>query len=168
MNVNSNSLRLVFCSPAPQSFSHHSGAVHQPQPSSTPTGNQPPPQHAAPSPGQVGDSQTRMARRNLLFHSDVASSNILMLRPPLQNAQSGPQPPSLYHSGPLSAPTPPNMPPGHTSPQGSYPIQSYGLHSHQGIPPTYPLGQIAQVWIRSAPELRSRTVRHSLTTTHVF
>lgn len=38
---------------APQSFSHHSGAVHQPQPSSTPTGNQPPPQHAAPSPGQV-------------------------------------------------------------------------------------------------------------------
>ncbi|XP_075890432.1 ataxin-2-like protein isoform X3 [Nelusetta ayraudi] len=103
---------------APQSFSHHSGAVHQPQPSSTPTGNQPPPQHAAPSPGQ--------------------------------NAQSGPQPPSLYHSGPLSAPTPPNMPPGHTSPQGSYPIQSYGLHSHQGIPPTYPLGQIAQAHVQGA------------------
>lgn len=41
---------------APQSFSHHSGAVHQPQPSSTPTGNQPPPQHAAPSPGQVSGS----------------------------------------------------------------------------------------------------------------
>ncbi|CAG12667.1 unnamed protein product, partial [Tetraodon nigroviridis] len=99
---------------APQSFSHHSGAVHQPQPSSTPTGNQPPPQHAASSPGQ--------------------------------NAQSGPQPQSLYHSGPLSAPTPPNMPPGHTSPQGSYPIQGYSIHSHQGIPPTYPLGQIAQVW----------------------
>ncbi|XP_015245307.1 PREDICTED: ataxin-2-like protein isoform X1 [Cyprinodon variegatus] len=41
---------------APQSFSHHSGAVHQPQPSSTPTGNQPPPQHAAPSPGQNAQS----------------------------------------------------------------------------------------------------------------
>lgn len=67
-----------------------------------------------------------------------------------QNAQSGPQPQSLYHSGPLSAPTPPNMPPGHTSPQGSYPIQGYSIHSHQGIPPTYPLGQIAQVWIHSA------------------
>ncbi|XP_028286715.1 ataxin-2-like protein isoform X2 [Parambassis ranga] len=101
---------------APQSFSHHSGAVHQPQPSSTPTGNQPPPQHAAPSPGQ--------------------------------NAQSGPQPQSLYHSGPLSAPTPPNMPPGHTSPQGSYPLQGYSIHSHQGIPPTYPLGQIAQAHVQ--------------------
>ncbi|XP_034050412.1 ataxin-2-like protein isoform X2 [Thalassophryne amazonica] len=103
---------------APQSFSHHSGAVHQPQPSSTPTGNQPPPQHAAPSPGQ--------------------------------NAQSGPQPQSLYHSGPLSAPTPPNMPPGHTSPQGSYPLQGYSIHSHQGIPPTYPLGQIAQAHVQGA------------------
>ncbi|XP_053196908.1 ataxin-2-like protein [Scomber japonicus] len=103
---------------APQSFSHHSGAVHQPQPSSTPTGNQPPPQHAAPSPGQ--------------------------------NAQSGPQPQSLYHSGPLSAPTPPNMPPGHTSPQGSYPIQGYSLHSHQGIQPSYPLGQIAQAHVQGA------------------
>uniref|UniRef100_A0A3B3CQ61 Ataxin-2-like protein n=1 Tax=Oryzias melastigma TaxID=30732 RepID=A0A3B3CQ61_ORYME len=103
---------------APQSFTHHSGAVHQPQPSSTPTGNQPPPQHAAPSPGQ--------------------------------NAQSGPQPQSLYHSGPLSAPTPPNMPPGHTSPQGSYPIQGYSIHSHQGIPPTYPLGQIAQAHVQGA------------------
>ncbi|XP_054454268.1 ataxin-2-like protein isoform X2 [Anoplopoma fimbria] len=103
---------------APQSFSHHSGAVHQPQPSSTPTGNQPPPQHAAPSPGQ--------------------------------NAQSGPQPQSLYHSGPLSAPTPPNMPPGHTSPQGSYPIQGYSIHSHQGIPQTYPLGQLAQAHVQGA------------------
>ncbi|XP_061911720.1 ataxin-2-like protein isoform X1 [Entelurus aequoreus] len=103
---------------APQSFSHHSGAVHQPQPSSTPTGNQPPPQHAAPSPGQ--------------------------------NAQSGPQPQSLYHSGPLSAPTPPNMPPGHTSPQGSYPIQGYSIHSHQGIPPSYPLGQLAQAHVQGA------------------
>ncbi|XP_068610598.1 ataxin-2-like protein [Brachionichthys hirsutus] len=103
---------------AAQSFSHHSGAVHQPQPSSTPTGSQPPPQHAAPSPGQ--------------------------------NAQSGPQPQSLYHSGPLSAPTPPNMPPGHTSPQGSYPIQGYSIHGHQGIPPTYPLGQLAQAHVQGA------------------
>ncbi|XP_029311586.1 ataxin-2-like protein isoform X2 [Cottoperca gobio] len=103
---------------AQQSFAHHSGAVHQPQPSSTPTGNQPPPQHAAPSPGQ--------------------------------NAQSGPQPQSLYHSGPLSAPTPPNMPPGHTSPQGSYPIQGYSIHSHQGIPQSYPLGQLAQAHVQGA------------------
>ncbi|XP_075949792.1 ataxin-2-like protein isoform X2 [Anarhichas minor] len=101
---------------AQQSFAHHSGAVHQPQPSITPTGNQPPPQHAAPSPGQ--------------------------------NAQSGPQPQSLYHSGPLSAPTPPNMPPGHTSPQASYPIQGYSIHSHQGIPQSYPLGQIAQAHVQ--------------------
>ncbi|KAF3704451.1 Ataxin-2-like protein [Channa argus] len=103
---------------APQSFSHHSGAVHQPQPASTPTGNQPPPQHTAPSPGQ--------------------------------NAQSGPQAQTLYHSGPLSAQTPPNMPPGHTSPQGSYPIQGYSIPSHQGIGPTYPLGQLAQAHVQGA------------------
>ncbi|KAL0984509.1 hypothetical protein UPYG_G00142410 [Umbra pygmaea] len=41
---------------APQSFAHHQGAVHQPQPSSTPTGNQPPPQQHAPSPGQNAQS----------------------------------------------------------------------------------------------------------------
>uniref|UniRef100_A0A3Q0S264 LsmAD domain-containing protein n=1 Tax=Amphilophus citrinellus TaxID=61819 RepID=A0A3Q0S264_AMPCI len=103
---------------APQSFSHHTGAVHQPQPSSTPTGNQPPPQHTAPSPGQ--------------------------------NAQSGPQPQSLYHSGPLSAPTPPNMPPGHTSPQGSYSIPGYSIHGHQAISPAYNLGQIAQAHVQGA------------------
>ncbi|KAM9560807.1 ataxin-2-like protein isoform 8-T16 [Salvelinus alpinus] len=38
---------------APQPFSHHQGAVHQPRPSSTPTCNQPPPQQHAPSPGQA-------------------------------------------------------------------------------------------------------------------
>ncbi|KAJ8414173.1 hypothetical protein AAFF_G00050430 [Aldrovandia affinis] len=67
---------------------------------------------------------------------------------PSQSAQSGPQPQSLYHSGPLSAPTPPNMPPGHTSPQGSYPLQGYSLHGHQPIPHTYPsLGQLAQAHV---------------------
>ncbi|XP_056153760.1 ataxin-2-like protein isoform X2 [Lampris incognitus] len=64
---------------APQSFSH------QPQPSSTPTGTQPPPQHAAPSPGQ-----------------------------------------------------------------GSYTIQGYSIHGHQGIPHSYPLGQIAQAHVQGA------------------
>ncbi|XP_060950925.1 ataxin-2-like protein [Limanda limanda] len=103
---------------AQQSFTHHTGAVHQPQPSSTPTGNQPPPQHSAPSPGQ--------------------------------NAQQGQQQQALYHSGPMSAPTPPNMPPGHTSPQGSYPIQGYSIHQHQGIPPSYPLGQLTQAHVQGA------------------
>ncbi|CAL8284490.1 unnamed protein product [Merluccius merluccius] len=103
---------------APQGFTHHSGQVHQPQPSSTPTGNQPPPQHAAPSPGQ--------------------------------NPQGGPQPQSLYHSGPMQAPTPPNMPPGHTSPQASYPMQGYSIHAHQGMPHPYPLGQITQAHVQGA------------------
>ncbi|XP_030631267.1 ataxin-2-like protein [Chanos chanos] len=99
-----------------QSFSHHSGTVHPPQPSGTPTGSQPAPQHAAPSPGQP--------------------------------AQSGPQPQSLYHSGSLSAPTPPNLPPGHSSPQASYPLQGYSIHGHQGIPHTYPtLSQLAQAHV---------------------
>ncbi|XP_035259846.1 ataxin-2-like protein isoform X1 [Anguilla anguilla] len=67
---------------------------------------------------------------------------------PSQSAQSGPQPQSLFHSGPLSAPTPPNMPPGHSSPQGSYPIQGYSLHGHQHIPSAYSsLGQLAQAHV---------------------
>ncbi|XP_028841673.1 ataxin-2-like protein isoform X2 [Denticeps clupeoides] len=104
---------------APQSFSHHSGAMHPPQPSSTPTGSQPPPQHPAPSPGQSG--------------------------------QSGPQPQSLFHSGPLSAPTPPNLPPGHSSPQASYPIQGYSLQGHQPLPHQYPsLGQLTQAHVSNA------------------
>ncbi|XP_063078108.1 ataxin-2-like protein isoform X2 [Engraulis encrasicolus] len=101
---------------APQSFSHHSGAVHQPQPSSTPTGSQPQPQHTTPSPGQTG--------------------------------QSGPQGQSLYHSGPLSAPTPPNLPPGHSSPQASYPLPGYNIHGPQGLPHTYNLAQITQAHVQ--------------------
>ncbi|XP_051968588.1 ataxin-2-like protein [Xyrauchen texanus] len=98
---------------APQTFSHHSASVHPPQPSSTPTGNQPP-QHTAPSPGQSG--------------------------------QTGPQP--LYHSGPLSAPTPPTLLPGHSSPQTSYPLQGYSLHRHQPMPHTYPaLSQLTQTHV---------------------
>ncbi|XP_041824081.1 ataxin-2-like protein isoform X2 [Melanotaenia boesemani] len=89
---------------AAQSFSHHSGSIHHPQPSSTPTGNQPPPQHTAPSPGNA------------------------------QTSQGGPQPQSLFHSGGLSAPTPPNLPPGHGSPQASYTMQGYSLPSHHPLP----------------------------------
>ncbi|CAL8234188.1 unnamed protein product [Boreogadus saida] len=103
---------------APQGFAHHAGQVHQPQPSSTPTGNQPQPQHAAPSPGQ--------------------------------NPQGGPQPQSMYHSGPMTAPTPPNMPPGHTSPQASYSMQGYSIHGHQGMPHSYNLGQITQAHVQGA------------------
>uniref|UniRef100_A0A8C7UHR3 LsmAD domain-containing protein n=1 Tax=Oncorhynchus mykiss TaxID=8022 RepID=A0A8C7UHR3_ONCMY len=67
------------------------------------------------------------------------------------SAQSGPQTQSLYHSGALSAPTPSNMPPGQTSPQGSFPLQGYSLHGHQGIPHTYPgLGQITQAHVQGA------------------
>ncbi|XP_072224575.1 ataxin-2-like protein isoform X2 [Leuresthes tenuis] len=80
-----------------QSFSHHTGPMHHPQPSSTPTGTQPQPQHSAPSPGHA------------------------------QAAQGGPQPQSMFHSAGLSAPTPPNLQPGHSSPQASFTMQGYGL-----------------------------------------
>ncbi|XP_066498146.1 ataxin-2-like protein isoform X2 [Hoplias malabaricus] len=56
---------------APQSFSHHSGSLHPPQPSSTPTGNQPPPQHPAPSPGQSGQSGPQP---QTLYHSSPLSA----------------------------------------------------------------------------------------------
>ncbi|XP_068434570.1 ataxin-2-like protein isoform X2 [Clinocottus analis] len=50
-----------------QSFSHHAGALHHPQPSSTPTGNQPP-QHTAPSPGHNQPSQAGPQPQSM-FHS---------------------------------------------------------------------------------------------------
>ncbi|XP_040918217.1 ataxin-2-like protein isoform X3 [Toxotes jaculatrix] len=103
---------------APQSFSHHTGSIHPPQPSSTPTGNQPPPQHTAPSPG----------------HS--------------QSSQGGPQPQSIFHSGGLSAPTPPNLPPGHSSPQASYTMQGYSLPTHQPLPHGFPsISQLTQAHV---------------------
>ncbi|XP_035510655.1 ataxin-2-like protein [Morone saxatilis] len=98
-----------------QSFSHHSGPMHHPQPSSTPTGNQPPPQHTAPSPGHT------------------------------QSSQAGPQPQSMFHSGGLSAPTPPNLQPGHSSPQATYTMQGYSLPTHQPLPHGFPsIGQLTQ------------------------
>ncbi|KAM4598388.1 ataxin-2-like protein isoform 2-T2 [Polymixia lowei] len=103
---------------APQSFSHHSGSMHHPQPSSTPTGSQPPPQHTAPSPGHT------------------------------QSGQGGPQHQSMYHSGGLTAPTPPNMPPGHSSPQASYTMQGYSLPTHQQLPHGFPqISQLTQAHV---------------------
>ncbi|XP_067089884.1 ataxin-2-like protein isoform X9 [Osmerus mordax] len=108
---------------APQSFSHHSGQLHHPQPSSTPTGSQPPPQHAAPSPGH--------------------GQNFA-----LQSNQGGPQSQSMYHAVPLSAPTPPNMPPGHSSPQASFPMQGFSLPSHQSMQHAYSsLAQLTQAHV---------------------
>ncbi|XP_034394743.1 ataxin-2-like protein [Cyclopterus lumpus] len=101
-----------------QSFSHHSGALHHPQPSSTPTGNQPPPQHSAPSPG----------------HN--------------QSSQAGPQPQSMFHSGGLQNPAPPNLPPGHSSPQTSYTMQGYSLPGHQPLAHGFPsISQLTQAHV---------------------
>ncbi|XP_076853081.1 LOW QUALITY PROTEIN: ataxin-2-like protein [Brachyhypopomus gauderio] len=69
---------------------------------------------------------------------------------PGQSAQSGPQPQTLYHSGPLSAPTPPNLPPGHSSPQASYPLQSYSLPGHQLPHPYQSLGPLTQAHVSGA------------------
>ncbi|XP_042583085.1 ataxin-2-like protein isoform X3 [Cyprinus carpio] len=125
---------------APQSFSHHSGSIHHPQPSSTPTGSQPPPQHPAPSPGQVHLPASQPVHPKLAYQLHIYSSG-----------QSGPQPQSLYHSGPLSAPTPPNMPPGHSSPQASYSLQGYSLPGHQPLPHPYSsLGQLTQTHVQGA------------------
>ncbi|XP_071321241.1 ataxin-2-like protein isoform X2 [Trachinotus anak] len=96
----------------------HHSGSIHPQPSSTPTGNQPQPQHTAPSPG----------------HS--------------QSSQGGPQPQSMFHSGGLSAPTPPNLPPGHSSPQASYTMQGYGLPTHQQLPHGFPsISQLTQAHV---------------------
>uniref|UniRef100_A0A3P9AV28 Ataxin 2-like n=1 Tax=Maylandia zebra TaxID=106582 RepID=A0A3P9AV28_9CICH len=99
---------------APQSIhTHHSGSLHPPQPSSTPTGSHPPPQHTAPSPGHGAS-----------------------------------QPQSLFHSGGLSAPTPPNLPPGHGSPQAAYAMQGYGLPTPQQLTHGFPsISQLTQAHI---------------------
>ncbi|KAM3864004.1 ataxin-2-like protein [Diretmus argenteus] len=57
---------------APQSFSHHSASMHHPQPSSTPTGSQPPPQHTAPSPGHNQSSQG--GPQQSMYHSGGLSA----------------------------------------------------------------------------------------------
>ncbi|XP_060757800.1 ataxin-2-like protein isoform X3 [Neoarius graeffei] len=70
---------------------------------------------------------------------------------PGQSGQSGPQPQTLYHSAPLSAPTPPNLPPGHSSPQASYPLQGYSLPGHQPLPHPYSsIGQLTQAHVPGA------------------
>ncbi|XP_050962059.1 ataxin-2-like protein isoform X2 [Labeo rohita] len=70
---------------------------------------------------------------------------------PGQSGQSGPQPQSLYHSGPLSAPTPPNLPPGHSSPQASYSLQGYSLPGHQPLHHPYSsIGQLTQPHVPGA------------------
>ncbi|XP_038564385.1 ataxin-2-like protein isoform X3 [Micropterus salmoides] len=114
-----------------QSFSHHSGALHHPQPSSTPTGNQP--QHTAPSPG----------------HN--------------QSNQGGPQPQSMFHSGGLSAPTPPNLPPGHSSPQASYTMQGYSLPTHQPLPHGFPsISQLTQAHVAGGMSGPHHSAGHGL------
>ncbi len=73
----------------------------------------------------------------------------------IQSSQAAPQPQSVFHSGCLSAPTPPNLPPGHSPPQASYTMQGFSLSTHQplshGFPPISQLPQvrtnIATVWM---------------------
>lgn len=52
----------------------------------------------------------------------------------------------MFHSGGLSAPTPPNLAPGHNSPQASYTMQGYSLPTHQALPHGFPsISQLTQV-----------------------
>ncbi|XP_056257060.1 ataxin-2-like protein isoform X1 [Seriola aureovittata] len=69
---------------APQAFSHHSGSIHHPQPSSTPTGNQP--QHTAPSPGHSQSGQGGPQPQSM-FHSGLSAPN----PPNLPPGHSSPQ-----------------------------------------------------------------------------
>lgn len=133
---------------APQSFSHHSGSIHPPQPSSTPTGNQP---HTAPSPGHA---QVCVAAETLDCHiwcheiCCVYAGDLFIVSTCFysQTNQAGPQPQSMFHTGGLSAHTPPNLPTGHSSPQTSYTMQGYGLPTHQPLPHGFPsISQLTQV-----------------------
>ncbi|MBN3274683.1 ATX2L protein, partial [Polyodon spathula] len=110
---------------APQPYPHHSNPLHphQPQPASTPTGNQQGGQHPAPSPVQ---------------HQPGLGSG----QPPQQG---------LYHTGALT-PTPPSITPGPNSqsPQSGYSQQQvYAIHTQ--LQHGYPgLGQLAQAHVQGA------------------
>uniref|UniRef100_A0A8C8RLK1 Ataxin 2 like n=1 Tax=Pelusios castaneus TaxID=367368 RepID=A0A8C8RLK1_9SAUR len=95
-----------------QSYPHHAPQLHphQPQPASTPAGNQQQAQHPAPSPVQHQAGQP----------------------PHLGGAQ---QQQNLYHTATLTA-TPPSITPGPSaqSPQSSFPQQAvYAIHAHQQL-----------------------------------
>ncbi|XP_041095455.1 ataxin-2-like isoform X1 [Polyodon spathula] len=109
----------------PQPYPHHSTPLHphQPQPATTPTGNQQGSQHPAPSPVQ---------------HQPGLGSG----QPPQQG---------LYHTGALT-PTPPSITPGPNSqsPQSGYSQQQvYAIHTQ--LQHGYPgLGQLAQAHVQGA------------------
>ncbi|MGH0166714.1 UNVERIFIED_CONTAM: hypothetical protein FKN15_051294 [Acipenser sinensis] len=109
----------------PQPYPHHSNPLHphQPQPASTPTGNQQGGQHPAPSPVQ---------------HQPGLGSG----QPPQQG---------LYHTGALT-PTPPSITPGPNSqsPQSGYSQQQvYAIHTQ--LQHGYPgLGQLTQAHVQGA------------------
>uniref|UniRef100_A0A670ZBE4 Sm domain-containing protein n=1 Tax=Pseudonaja textilis TaxID=8673 RepID=A0A670ZBE4_PSETE len=95
-----------------QSYPHHATQLHphQPQPATTPTGNQQQTQHAAPSPVQHQAGQP----------------------PHLASAQ---QQQNLYHTATLTA-TPPSITPGPSaqSPQSGFPQPTvYAIHAHQQL-----------------------------------
>ncbi|XP_026533289.1 ataxin-2-like protein isoform X1 [Notechis scutatus] len=95
-----------------QSYTHHATQLHphQPQPATTPTGNQQQTQHAAPSPVQHQAGQP----------------------PHLASAQ---QQQNLYHTATLTA-TPPSITPGPSaqSPQSGFPQPTvYAIHAHQQL-----------------------------------
>lgn len=163
---------------APQSFSHHSGSIHHPQPSSTPTGSQPPPQHPAPSPGQSGQSGPQPPS---LYHSGPLSAPTPPNLPPGHSSPqasyslqgyslSGHQPlPHHYQSigqlaqahvqGALSGPhhSGGHGPPqvmllhGHPHQQGSGP-QHGPPPPQQGHPPSYAYITQPQVQVQAHPQ----------------
>ncbi|XP_064779661.1 ataxin-2-like protein [Oncorhynchus masou masou] len=133
---------------APQSFSHHQGAVHQPRPSSTPTCNHPPPQQHAPSPGQSGP-QTQS-----LYHSGPLSAPTPSNMPPGQTSPQGSFPLQGYslhgHQGiPHTYPGLGQITQAHV--QGALQGPHHqGQHGHpqvvmlQAPPPQHGLGQVSQ------------------------
>ncbi|KAG6921268.1 ataxin 2 like [Chelydra serpentina] len=138
--TSSAALGLTGClSPATvhQSYPHHATQLHphQPQPATTPTGNQQQAQHAAPSPVQHQAGQP----------------------PHLASAQ---QQQNLYHAATLTA-TPPSITPGPSapSPQSSFPQQAvYAIHAHQQLQHGYTnMAHVTQVgvgqqgWARHGP-----------------
>ncbi|XP_076155244.1 ataxin-2-like protein [Alosa pseudoharengus] len=158
---------------AAQSFSHHSGPVHPPQPSSTPTGSQPPPQHTAPSPGQTGQSGPQPQS---LYHSGPLSAPTPPNLPPGHSSPQASYPlqgyslhghqgiPHTYTSlgqiaqahvqGPMSGPHPsgshgpPQMVMLHAPPQAGPGSAQHPQHGPQQGPPqhfTYIHPQAVQV-----------------------
>ncbi|XP_043914510.1 ataxin-2-like protein isoform X2 [Protopterus annectens] len=147
--------------PVPQPYPHHGTPLHphQPQQATTPTGSQPQPQHAAPSPVQVTCcTASEILDKGSLSISQEPSFTICAT---LLEHQPG-QPPhlapaqaqqSMYHPSALAAAAPQSITPAPNaqSPQSSFQQQPLYIHPQQLSHSYASMPHVTQTHVQHAP-----------------